>query len=240
MAENRGFRILPSYYDAIRPLPDAERLMLWDAIMDYGCTGIITELPPMVNAVFKCLAPNIAKSVKYFQDQSDKAQNRQDAIRGSAASVPEECRKSAGIQPKECCKNATTMREVDSDMDCDHDGDIEVEAEDETHTTAAAMLHDYGITESEAMKRAVIEDVSKYGEANVREALRRAAESDKRGGVSVVFYRLKLSDITNGRSTMQSVNRTAPSLSFDYMSRGPEYWKKFEEELDARQNAGIL
>lgn len=63
----RGFTMLPSYYEAIRPLSDAERLAMYDAIMDYVFTSKVPEgLSPILNGYFTLLRPNIDSSVKHY------------------------------------------------------------------------------------------------------------------------------------------------------------------------------
>ena len=105
---SRGFRVLPSYYEAVRCFQDDQRLILWAAIMDFGCAGILPEnLPPACNAVFTLMQPTIAKSVKFFEDQQIKAQSRQDKIRQSANGLPEDCRTSADNGVK---NNGGTLR----------------------------------------------------------------------------------------------------------------------------------
>lgn len=52
----RGFVMLRSYYDAIRDLPDQERLSILDAILRYGFDGQVpTTLPPTLNGYFVLL-----------------------------------------------------------------------------------------------------------------------------------------------------------------------------------------
>ena len=50
----------PSYYEAIRPLSDAERLAMYDAILDYGMTGAVPEnLSPLLMGYFILLRSRI-------------------------------------------------------------------------------------------------------------------------------------------------------------------------------------
>ena len=63
-----GFVFLPSYYEAIRQLPDAERLMMYDAIVQYGIEGELPELPPILNAAFLFCKPNIDSSKSRYFD----------------------------------------------------------------------------------------------------------------------------------------------------------------------------
>lgn len=59
-----GFVILPSYYDAIRPLSNEDRLRMYDALMDYAFAGKCPEdLPPLLNGYFVLLKPNIDSSM---------------------------------------------------------------------------------------------------------------------------------------------------------------------------------
>lgn len=59
--------MLPSYYDAIRPLPDDQRLALYDAIMDYAFGGKEpVDLSPILNGYFVLLRPNIDSSAKRY------------------------------------------------------------------------------------------------------------------------------------------------------------------------------
>ena len=62
-----GFTFLPSYYDALRPLPDEERLALFDAILDYAFQGKEPDLPPLLNCCFSLLRPNVDASVRRYQ-----------------------------------------------------------------------------------------------------------------------------------------------------------------------------
>lgn len=62
-----GFLMMPSYYDAIRPLPDEQRLALYDAIMDYAFEGREPEdLAPILNGYFVLLRPNIDSSARRY------------------------------------------------------------------------------------------------------------------------------------------------------------------------------
>ena len=70
-AKSAGFRWLPSYYDATRWLPDAERLAMYDAILDYGFGNDVGELPPLLKGFFCLMMPSIEKSIRFEQEQKD-------------------------------------------------------------------------------------------------------------------------------------------------------------------------
>ena len=73
-AQTGGFRMLPSYYDAIRNLPDRERWRLYDAIFDFGFGNEPEPLPPMSTALFTVIRPSLEKSVRFFEKQKANAE----------------------------------------------------------------------------------------------------------------------------------------------------------------------
>lgn len=68
-AKTAGFRLLPSYYEVIRELPDDERLRLYDAVMDYGFGNEPQELPAMLRGYLKLMIPSIEKSIRFEEKQ---------------------------------------------------------------------------------------------------------------------------------------------------------------------------
>ena len=70
-AKTEGFRWLPSYYEAIRDLPDSERLAIYDAIIDYGFGNDVQELPPLLNGYFRLMQPSIEKSIRFEEKQKE-------------------------------------------------------------------------------------------------------------------------------------------------------------------------
>lgn len=59
--------MLPSYYEAIRPLPDQERLIMLDAIFDYVfLEKEPVDLPPILQGYFVLLRPNIDSSIRNY------------------------------------------------------------------------------------------------------------------------------------------------------------------------------
>ena len=63
MSGKKGVVYLASYHEAIRPLDDADRLMMYDAILDYGILGTQTDkLPPRLQGFFALIKPNIDSS----------------------------------------------------------------------------------------------------------------------------------------------------------------------------------
>lgn len=63
----KGFTMLPSYYEALRPLPDDMRLQMYDAVFDYAFEGKEPDnLPPLLNGYFILLRPNLDSSIKHY------------------------------------------------------------------------------------------------------------------------------------------------------------------------------
>ena len=62
-----GFVFLPSYYDAIRPLPDEMRLRLYDAIIDYGVECVTPELQGNEASLFTLVKGNLDRGKARYQ-----------------------------------------------------------------------------------------------------------------------------------------------------------------------------
>ena len=73
-AKTAGFRWLPSYYEAVRDLPDRERLAIYDAIADFGFGNEVTELPPLLRGMFGLIKPTLEKSVRFERKQRENGQ----------------------------------------------------------------------------------------------------------------------------------------------------------------------
>lgn len=68
-AKTAGFRWLPSYYEALRDLPDGDRLKLYDAVLDFGFGNDVEELPPTLQGFFRLIVPTLEKSIKFEEKQ---------------------------------------------------------------------------------------------------------------------------------------------------------------------------
>ena len=114
MAE--GVVFLPSYHEAIRDLPDEERLQAYDAIVRYGLYGEITEMTPVMKALFSLIKPNI-----------DASQRRYRAAKENGGK---------GGRPT---KNQTENQDIDYDIDSDFDSDKERERESRGETAKPGL-----------------------------------------------------------------------------------------------------
>ena len=109
-----GFTMLPSYYDAIRPLPDNQRHALFDAIMDYAFRGIEPEgLEPILQGYFRLLRPNIDSSIRTYSAS---------VFNGKKGGRP---KKEAEKKPEETQKKPSGKRDKDKEKDKDRDKDRE-------------------------------------------------------------------------------------------------------------------
>ena len=133
-----GVVFLPSYHEAIRDLPDAERLSLYDAIVRYGLYGEIIELPPMQKAMFSLIKPTI-----------DSSQNRYRAAKenGSLGGRP---KKPERIQTGNQTKNQTENQDIDLEKNKDSDKETERESRERT---ARHREDDFEKRRAEALRR---------------------------------------------------------------------------------------
>lgn len=62
-----GFVYLPSYFASTKNLPDDERYMVQDAIIEYAFTGRKKALPPMLAGFLELAIPTIESSIRSYQ-----------------------------------------------------------------------------------------------------------------------------------------------------------------------------
>ena len=100
----RSAIIMPSFYEALKDLPDKDRLALYDQIAVYGLYGEVQDLPPHLKGFFALMRPNM-----------DSARRRWEASRenGKLGGRP---RKN---QTENQRKNQTENLDIDTDIDTD-------------------------------------------------------------------------------------------------------------------------
>lgn len=115
--------MLPSYYDAIRPLPDEQRLALYDAIMDYAFGGKEPEdLSPILKGYFVLLRPNIDSSAKRYAASVEN---------GKKGGRPKkEPGKKAGKNPAETQEKPSENQDKDKEREKDKEMEMETEKGD--------------------------------------------------------------------------------------------------------------
>lgn len=70
-AKTSGFRWLPSFYNALRNLPDEDRLKIYDAILDFGFGNEPEELPPLLTGYYQLIRPIVEKSARFYDKQKE-------------------------------------------------------------------------------------------------------------------------------------------------------------------------
>lgn len=62
-----GIVFLPSFYEALRNLPDPERLEAYDCVMKYGLYGEISDMSPLVTSMFTLIKPVIDSTQRRYR-----------------------------------------------------------------------------------------------------------------------------------------------------------------------------
>lgn len=119
----KGVLIQPSFYEAMKSLPDGERLALYDSICEYSLNGKEPEnLSPIANSLFVLMKPNIDSSNRRYRASVENGK------KGGAPVGNQNARK----QPK---NNQTDNQRKnqknnhDSDLDSDYDSECECDSD---------------------------------------------------------------------------------------------------------------
>lgn len=124
---NKGFVFLASYYEALRPIPDVERLALLDAILDFAFEGIEPQnLSPLLKGYFILLRPNIESGLRRYNAA---------VSNGKTGGRPP--KNTTETQQKPSKNPSGTQREPGRKLDKDKDDEIEFENELEVVSAAA-------------------------------------------------------------------------------------------------------
>lgn len=123
-----GVVFLPSFHEAIRDLPDADRLCIYDAVVRYGLYGEIIEMTPFAKSIFSLIKPVV-----------DSSQNRYRAAKGNGGKPPKpgarprgrpvknQSKKQTDNQPKNQSDNQEKEKDKDSDCEKDLESDSYIE-----------------------------------------------------------------------------------------------------------------
>lgn len=110
-----GVVIMPSFFEALKDLPDSDRLALYDAICKYGLFGEMPEnLTSVQKALFVLMKPNI-----------DSSQKRYKASKENGGKPPKPGSKPRGRPRKNQMKNQSENQTENQDIDLDSDNDID-------------------------------------------------------------------------------------------------------------------
>jgi len=83
MKTRDSFIVYKSFYDAIKCLPDADKLVLYNAIFEYGLNQKIIELTPLSTGMFALIKPNIDANYQRFVNGT-KAKQKQNVSKPKA------------------------------------------------------------------------------------------------------------------------------------------------------------
>lgn len=129
----KGVLIQPSFYEAMKGLPDTERLSLYDSICEYSLNGKPPDnLSPMASSLFILMKPNIDSSNKRY---------RASVENGKKGGAPKG-NKNAKKQPKNNQTNNQKNKQknnhdYDYDLDSDYDSECDSECECDSATPPA-------------------------------------------------------------------------------------------------------
>lgn len=136
-ANTDGFRWLPSYYEALRNLPNKDRLALYDALLDYGFGNEPGEIPARLQGYLTLILPTLKASVAFETKQKENGKygalggrpkktqgggNEKPSAEKSKNPIPQKTKTLAGENEKHSEENQETL-----DVDIDIDIDIDVE-----------------------------------------------------------------------------------------------------------------
>ena len=107
----RGILIQPSFYEAMKVLPDSDRLLLYDTICEYSLNGVEpTSLPPIANSLFILMKPNIDSSNNRYSASVENGK-KGGAPKGNQNARKKQPKNNQSIQP-------TGKQDFDFELDC--------------------------------------------------------------------------------------------------------------------------
>lgn len=116
---------MPSYKDSIRPLDDENRLLMYDALVDYAVDGIEPNLPPLLNALFLAFKPIIDNGISNYDAAVENGK------KGGAPKGNQNARKYPKKKQPKTTQNNPDQPKTTKDVDVDKDVDVEVDVEKE-------------------------------------------------------------------------------------------------------------
>ena len=111
--DKTGVVITVSMYEAIKPLPDNERLQLYDAVTTYGIEKKAPKLTGYLQSIFTLMKPNIDSSQNRYRA------TQENGSKGGAPKGNQNARKPKNNQTN----NQTNNHDIDSDIDSDSNSD---------------------------------------------------------------------------------------------------------------------
>ena len=123
----KGVVFLLSFHEAIKDLPDMERLSVYDAVVHYGLYGEVIEMSPVARSLFALMKPVI-----------DSSQRKYTAAR-------ENGRKGGRPSKNQVLKQTENQTENhDSESDSEYEKETETEMESDEEVEAEREVEVYG------------------------------------------------------------------------------------------------
>lgn len=130
----QGILYLESFHEAIRPLKESDRLKMYDAVFDYGFSGILPELPPHLRGYFSLIKPVIDSSKKRYTAAV------KNGAKGGAPSGNQNARKKQPDKQPDVQPENNQDKDMDMEVDMDTDKAIDIEPDPDTEMRRAAAL----------------------------------------------------------------------------------------------------
>ncbi len=138
----RGVLIQPSFYEAMKVLPNLERLALYDGICEYSLNGKEPEgLSAFANSLFALMRPNIDSANRRYTASVENGK------KGGAPKGNQNAKKQPKNNQKTTKKQPKNKQDYDSDLDLDKDFDKECDLENKGATappSPKAAKHKHG------------------------------------------------------------------------------------------------
>lgn len=173
----KGVLIQPSFYEAMKVLPDLERLALYDCICEYSLNG--TEpgsLSPFANSLFALMKPNIDSANRRY------AASVANGTKGGAPKGNQNARKQPKNNQKTTQKQPKNKQDydLDSDYDSDLDNDLDKECELDTPAPALSFGSESNVLLTQEQYEGIKKDFPDYEERIERLSLYMATHPGKK------------------------------------------------------------
>lgn len=139
-----SFTFFASFYHSMRDLPPADRLKLYDAIVEYGLFGVVPDLSGVPRALFELMRPPIDSSNRRREAQLARPKEKQ----GGAPIGNRNARKFP-LQENDL---KTTLKQPDKETEREREKEVESEADEEKKEAPPKLCFGEKVIEEETEK----------------------------------------------------------------------------------------
>ena len=221
-------QIFADMAELIEPLNDEERGRLLTAMMDYAFRGEEPVLIGNERYIWPVFRRAINQSESKIETKKANASKNKRTEAKPSESAHEQEQEHEHEQEQEQREDARgDAREAAPSAAACPDGDDGSELTEliENQRRAERLMSRFGLTDNEVTLEALLEDAERTSWQSLEEALKKASESDNRGGISVRFYRA----ILNGSGGRQQAG-SDPYAGVPVVNGGA--WRQPEQESD--------